>query len=258
MWIDVGKASPIISWTPIRIVYGTALGAAQLNATANTAGAFIHSPAIGAILPAGIRALSVTFVPTDSSNYVTVGASADLIVDCVPLIVQADNSAKVFGQPSPAFTAAISGFVAGDSPASLMGVLDFSTSATQYSLPGYYAVVPGGVNSPNYAISFVSGTLTIANASSTIVLALTPNPSAKGQTVQLAATVVAVPPGAGTPSGTVQFRSNGTVLGTVGLLNGMATLNTSFSRKGTYSITVNYSGDGSFTGSTASGTHQAK
>src|SRR5262249_12893026 len=35
------------------------------------------------------------------------------------------------------------------------------TSATTGSLPGLYAITPGGLTSGNYAISFVSGTLTV-------------------------------------------------------------------------------------------------
>jgi hypothetical protein len=40
------KANSTISWsTPADIVYGTALSATQLNATANVPGSFVYAPA---------------------------------------------------------------------------------------------------------------------------------------------------------------------------------------------------------------------
>src|SRR5205814_4196219 len=44
--ITVAKAAPAVTWpNPVEIVYGTALGATQLNASANVAGTFAYSPA---------------------------------------------------------------------------------------------------------------------------------------------------------------------------------------------------------------------
>ncbi len=48
------KVTPIITWPdPAGIVYGTALGATQLDATASVAGTFAYSPAAGTILNGG-------------------------------------------------------------------------------------------------------------------------------------------------------------------------------------------------------------
>src|SRR4029077_17963143 len=71
--ITVLKATPVITWaTPADITYGAALSATQLNATANTPGTFVYTPATGAVLNAGAgQTLSVTFTPTDATNYTT-------------------------------------------------------------------------------------------------------------------------------------------------------------------------------------------
>ena len=71
--LNVLKAPSFVTWfSPADIAYGTALGAAQLNATANLPGTFVYSPAAGTILSAGNnQPLSVTFTP-DDSNYQTV------------------------------------------------------------------------------------------------------------------------------------------------------------------------------------------
>ena len=79
--IAVGKATPVLSWpTPATIIYGTALGDAQLNASAPVPGSFEYSPAPGEVLPPGSHTASVTFTPADSTNYVTAQASVPLTV----------------------------------------------------------------------------------------------------------------------------------------------------------------------------------
>ena len=73
------KATPVITWpTPANIVYGTTLGAAQLNATTSVPGTFVYTPAADTLLNAGTHTLSVTFTPTDAANYATATASVSL------------------------------------------------------------------------------------------------------------------------------------------------------------------------------------
>lgn len=43
----------------------------------------------------------------------------------------------------------------GETPAILGGTLTFDTTATTSSGPGAYPIVPGGLSSSNYAISFL-------------------------------------------------------------------------------------------------------
>jgi hypothetical protein len=76
-----GLVVPTISWTPAPITAGTALGAAQLNATANVPGTFVYSPAAGTVLPDGALTytLNVTFTPADRTRYATTAASASLL-----------------------------------------------------------------------------------------------------------------------------------------------------------------------------------
>jgi hypothetical protein len=55
--------------------------------------------------------------------------------------------------------------VNGDAPETLLGVLTFSTSATAGSDVGSYPVMPSGLSTSNYAISYVSGALMVTPAS---------------------------------------------------------------------------------------------
>src|SRR5207249_9600181 len=71
----IEKLTPVITWaTPADITYPTALSGTQLNATADVAGSFVYSPEAGTVLNAGSgQTLSVTFTPTDTTNYKTAG-----------------------------------------------------------------------------------------------------------------------------------------------------------------------------------------
>jgi uncharacterized protein (TIGR02145 family) len=76
------KQDPIITWAnPADIVSGTLLSAAQLNATADVAGAFVYTPAIGTQLAVGTNQdLKADFTPTDLVNYNTVSKTVKINV----------------------------------------------------------------------------------------------------------------------------------------------------------------------------------
>jgi hypothetical protein len=70
--INVLKGTPVIAWNnPADMIYGTALSATQLNATANVPGTFVYTPAVGTVLNISTQpqTLHVAFTPTDTTNY---------------------------------------------------------------------------------------------------------------------------------------------------------------------------------------------
>ena len=78
----VNQETPTITWsTPAAISYGTALSSTQLNATASVPGTFVYIPAVGSTPAAGTDTLSVTFTPTDTTNYSTVTKTVQLVVN---------------------------------------------------------------------------------------------------------------------------------------------------------------------------------
>jgi Chitobiase/beta-hexosaminidase C-terminal domain/NHL repeat len=94
----VNQAVPAISWaTPAAINYGTTLSSTQLDATASVPGTFVYSPAAGTVPAAGSDTLSVTFIPTDSTDYTQALAT-------VTLVVNPENPAPGIGSISPALT----------------------------------------------------------------------------------------------------------------------------------------------------------
>jgi hypothetical protein len=154
----------ILTWpTPAPISYGTALGSGQLNARASVPGSFAYSPGPGTMLAAGLHEISVLFTPTNSAEFSPVACTVSLLVEPAPLTITARNLYMTLGSSIPPLTAAYSGFVNGDSPASLGGLPALFTPATGGSPPGSYPITVslGSINDPNYVYSFLPGLLTI-------------------------------------------------------------------------------------------------
>jgi hypothetical protein len=87
--VSSNKIAPTIKWSnPANIVYGTALSATQLNATATdatngnipVAGTFTYNPLAGTVLPVGTVNLEVSFTPSDTATYSTQTATVTLTV----------------------------------------------------------------------------------------------------------------------------------------------------------------------------------
>lgn len=68
--LQVNPATPKLTWNkPAAITYGTPLGSTQLDATASVQGSFAYSPDATTVLTGGVQTLSVTFTPTDTTDY---------------------------------------------------------------------------------------------------------------------------------------------------------------------------------------------
>jgi len=124
--LTIGMATPALTWAaPAAIVYGTKLSATQLNASSKVAGSFAYSPAAGTTPSAGQATLSVTFTPTDTTDYTTATATVKLTVN----------------QAAPANTLTSSA-----NPAFLLNAVTFTATVTSA------AGTPGGT------VSFYDGT----------------------------------------------------------------------------------------------------
>ncbi|WP_336053081.1 Ig-like domain repeat protein [Streptomyces sp. CA2R101] len=103
-----------------------------------------------------------------------------------------------------------------------------------------------------------SDTQTVGPADAEMTLAASPEPSADGQNVTFTARVLAVPPGAGTPTGTVTFDfGDGTAPVTAPVLAGVATTTHAYATTAgsPYTVTATYSGDADFTAATVTTPH---
>ena len=104
-----------------------------------------------------------------------------------------------------------------------------------------------------HATSSGTASLTVNQASTMTTVALTTgtNPSVFGQSLTFTATVAAVAPGAGAPTGNVTFKDGAATLATVSLTGNTAALTTTTLAVGGHSITATYNADANFTGSTS-------
>jgi hypothetical protein len=122
---------------------------------------------------------------------------------------------------------------------------------------GSHALTASFAGTGGFADSFDLADLTVNPAATAVVLSSLVNPAATGQAVTFTATVAAVAPGAGPPTGTVTFRDGNVVLGTVAVgPGGTATFTTSFAAAGGHAITATYNGDSNFEASRQALTEQ--
>jgi Bacterial Ig-like domain (group 3)/FG-GAP-like repeat/Abnormal spindle-like microcephaly-assoc'd, ASPM-SPD-2-Hydin len=248
--LTVNKAAPTVTWAaPAAITYGTGLSATQLDATASTVGTLVYSPAAGAIIGAGTQNLSVTFTPTDTTDFTAATASVSITVNkATPTITWATPSAIAYGT-------ALSG-----------AQLDASSSTA-----GTFVYTPGTGTLLNAGAQTLSVTLTPTDATDntaatdTVTITVTPAPTtttiassllgaAPGETVTFTAKVTS---SGGTPAGSVSFFDGATLLGTTTLNSGTATFAGSFTTLGQHSVTAMFGGSTNFSASTSSAVIEA-
>jgi hypothetical protein len=155
--------SETVTWpTPASIVYGTPLGAAQLDATATIAGTFVYTPAAGTVLTAGAQTLSVTFTPTDTVDYTPQTLTVTLLVtQATPVITWPTPAPITIGM---ALTSAQL-----DATASVPGTLVYS--------PAVGAVLPGGAQT--LSVTFTpTDLIDYTTATATVTLPVTGGPAA--------------------------------------------------------------------------------
>jgi hypothetical protein len=78
---QVNRGPESLTWAPpASINYGTALGASQLDASANVQGTYTYTPAAGAVLNAGTQSLQVHFAPAVPVSYRVINKSVSIVV----------------------------------------------------------------------------------------------------------------------------------------------------------------------------------
>jgi len=153
-----GQALPALTVTYSGFVNGDTQASLTTAATASTTAT--------AASPAG----SYTITPSGAvdNNYTIVYVAGTLTIGQAALTITADNQSSTYGGAIPALTVTYSGFVNGDTQASLTTAATASTTATAASPAGSYTITPSGAVDNNYAITYVNGTLTIGQAALTI------------------------------------------------------------------------------------------
>ena len=259
--LTIGKATPTVNATGGTFTYDGQPHAAAGTVTGIPGAApgpltFTYNGSSSVPLAAGSYSVVATFA--GDANYEAASASTTITIERAPLVIRANDATKRFGSPLPALTAAATGFVAGETLASLTGSLSVATTATQQSAVGTYPITVAGVSSPNYAIAFVTGTLTITRGTVAVAVSSSPQPSGLDMPMTFAASVTAAEAAGVAPTGVVQFLTGGTLIGSAPLAGESASISTAGLPAGTHAIEARYLGDGSFDTGIGAGSHTVR
>ena len=178
--LSVVKAPLTVTASSASITYGDPLP--PLSATIS---GFVNGDTPSVV--SGRPALSGTATPSSGAGVypITIGAGTlsaanydfpnlvdgTLTINKAPLTVTASPASSTYGGPLPSFSATISGFVAGDSPAVVSGSPVLATTATPASSAGIYPITVGvgTLAAANYDFAnLVSASLTIGQAPLTV------------------------------------------------------------------------------------------
>ncbi|HKO58750.1 MAG TPA: Ig-like domain-containing protein, partial [Thermoanaerobaculia bacterium] len=247
--VVIAKGTPSISWTPSSpIVYGTPLGAAQLNATANVPGTFVYTPAAGTVLNAGTQTLSVSFTPTDTANYNNATATRQLVVlKATPVITWNPASPIVYPAPLGAAqlnaTADVPGTFVYTPPAGTVlnaGTQTLSVAFTPTDTANYNNV------SATRNIEVQKATPVFTNLSAPTIIVATASTTISGKLTA----------GSLVPPGSVSITINGVSQTAAIQADGTfsSTFNTGSLAVGGYTISFSYAGSANFNAASATST----
>lgn len=115
----------------------------------------------------GAGACTVTASQAGNTNYLPAPTiSRPIVVNPAPLVITASSPTVLYGEPVPAVWALYSGFVNGDTPASLISTPNCTTTYTPNSSSGSSpATSCSGASSSNYSIRYVAGAVTVDSSS---------------------------------------------------------------------------------------------
>ncbi|HXZ63152.1 MAG TPA: MBG domain-containing protein, partial [Streptosporangiaceae bacterium] len=116
--------------------------------------------------PAGSYSSSCT--GASDPNYTISYLNGTVTVGQAALTITASSESTTYGSTPPAITASYSGFVNGNTAASLTTAPTCTTTATSASPVGTYPSSCSGAVDPNYTFSYLSGTVTVSQAGTTL------------------------------------------------------------------------------------------
>ena len=253
----VSKATPTLTWgTPLPIVYGTALSAAQLNASAGgVAGSFAYTPTAGTVLNAGAgQTLSVLFTPADLSSYNSTVASTSIVVSQATGVVVISSSSAVSGYGSNVtFTVTVpsgaNGTVTFKDGGTTLAIVTVNGSSAAFSTStlatGSHSITGSWSGDSNHtAATTTSLTQVVTRVAAVLSLVSSQNPALYGDSVLLSCTVA----GTGvTPTGTIILQDGNDTIATLNLdASGHAVYPINALSAGSHALRIIYSGDSTY------------
>jgi hypothetical protein len=158
----IGKAASTVTVscpTTVQVYIGSAITpcTASYAGTGGLSGAL--TPTYSSNVYVGTATANATYA--GDGNHYSNSSTGNFTIGKRPLSITAASTSKQYSDPLPLPSVNYSGFAPGDSASNLAGTLSLVTTAQPLSPPGMYAIMPSGLSSPNYAISYYGGTLIV-------------------------------------------------------------------------------------------------
>jgi hypothetical protein len=172
--LTVNPATLTITANSATKPYGAALPALSVSyngfVNSDNSASLSPQPTISTTATASspVGSYPITASGAANPNYAISYVAGTLKVTQVTLTITANNAIKPYGAALPALSVSYSGFVNGDTSASLSPQPTISTTATASSPVGSYPITASGAANPNYVISYVAGTLSVTQVTLTI------------------------------------------------------------------------------------------
>lgn len=144
---EYGEENPELTYT----VEGTLLGGQPVLSCAATK----TSP---------VGTYPITIAKGDVVNLTPTLVNGTLTITKAPLKIQVGNYTREYGEENPSYAFKYEGWKNGESQANLTTLPVVKTDATPRSNVGDYVLKPEGATSPNYAITYENGKLTVTPA----------------------------------------------------------------------------------------------
>ncbi|MEV6619155.1 Ig-like domain repeat protein [Streptomyces sp. NPDC051051] len=191
-----------------------------------------------------------------ASTTTSVSSSPDPSVVGQPVTFTATVAPVAPGAGTPTGTVTFN-FGDGTSPVTATLTNGTATTTRPYTTrsSGLFTVTATYNGTTSFAGSSGTDPHTVNRAQSATTVVSSPDPSRPGQDTTVTATVTAVPPGAGTPTGSVTFTIGNRSPVTLTLVNGTASTTINTLSVGTHPITVAYTGSADFASSGGTDTH---
>ncbi len=131
----------------------------------------------------GAGSVTVRATQAGTSSYpAATPVSVTITVNKAALTATANSLSKLYGAANPTLTYAITGFVNGDRSAVVSGAASLTTAATAASAVGTYPIAfsTKSLTAANYSFTYASGTLTVYNTTSPMLLEMSSSGATAG------------------------------------------------------------------------------
>ena len=256
--VTAALATPAITWpAPAAIGYGTALSAAQLDATASVPGTFVYTPKSGTVPSAGMQTLAVVFTPTDTTDYSTATAAVSLTVNAPSVSIGISNTTQTYQQWTNFVIGPI--YTGSRVPTGSVTLYDNGAAITTLTLGGdgkaYYTAGPFNVGPNVLTATYTGNSYFPAGTSAPVTITVLPAPTnfqASCYGAQTYGTVYqcSVSISASTsmqPGGTITYSFDGGAPVSVAIVHGNAPFTVAgVPNAGSHTLVLNYAAQGNF------------